>query len=129
MAALGGGPVTSKVLIIDISDFENRKHEIGQQLYHASKDVGFFYIKGHGVPQDEVDRIFQDGELFYALPNEVKQKFVWIPDRYLGWRSQSDLESVTGVQDNAIGCSSAHVCQSEQQSSLVGLNQAWNAEP
>lgn len=111
MAALGEGPVTSKVLIIDISDFENRKHEIGQQLYHASKDVGFFYIKGHGVPQDDVDRIFQDGELFYALPDEVKQKFVWIPDRYLGWRSQSDLESVTGVQVNATVCSNVQSCQ------------------
>lgn len=107
MAALGEGPVTSKVLIIDISDFENRKHDIGQQLYHASKDVGFFYIKGHGVPQHEVDSIFKDGELFYGLPDDVKEKHVWIPDRYLGWRSQSDLESVTGVHHYGGSCSSA----------------------
>ena len=107
MAALGEGPVTSKVLIIDISDFENRKHDIGQQLYHASKDVGFFYIKGHGVPQHEVDSIFKDGELFYGLPDDVKEKHVWIPDRYLGWRSQSDLESVTGVHQYGGSCSSA----------------------
>ena len=35
-----------KIVIIDISDFENRKHEISQQLLEASKDVGFFYIRG-----------------------------------------------------------------------------------
>ena len=40
-----------KIVIIDISDFENRKHDISQQLLEASKDVGFFYIRGlHAFP-------------------------------------------------------------------------------
>lgn len=97
MASSGQGPVTKDVLIIDISDFENRKHEIGRQLYHASHNVGFFYIKGHGVPNHDIDRTFDAGEKFLDLPTEVKEKHVWIPDRYLGWRSQSNLESVTGA--------------------------------
>jgi isopenicillin N synthase-like dioxygenase len=97
MSAAGEGPVLRDVLIIDISDFENRKHEIGRQLYHASHNVGFFYIKGHGVPTAEVESIFKSGEKFLDLPTEVKEKHVWIPDRYLGWRSQTNLESVTGA--------------------------------
>jgi len=96
MTSAGEGDVIRDVLIIDISDFENRKHEIGRQLYHASHNVGFFYIKGHGVPNKDIDSIFNAGEQFLNLPADVKEKFVWIPDRYLGWRSQSDLESVTG---------------------------------
>lgn len=97
MSAAGEGPVLRDVLIIDISDFENRKHEIGRQLYHASHNVGFFYIKGHGVPTAEVESIFKSGEKFLDLPTKVKEKHVWIPDRYLGWRSQTNLESVTGA--------------------------------
>ncbi|KAK9803831.1 hypothetical protein WJX73_004943 [Symbiochloris irregularis] len=30
------------------------------------------------------------------LPREVKEKFSWIPDRYLGWRSPDNIETVTG---------------------------------
>ncbi len=96
MSSAGEGRVTKDVLIIDISNFEERKHEIGRQLYHASHNVGFFYIKGHGVPNSDVEQIFKAGQKCLDLPTEVKEKFVWVPDRYLGWRSQSDLESVTG---------------------------------
>ena len=42
MAASGEGPIKSKVLIISLSDFENRKHEIGQQLHDAAVNTGFF---------------------------------------------------------------------------------------
>ena len=96
MTSVGEGPVASKVLIIDISDFENRKHEIAKQLYSAAKDVGFFYIKGHDISHEEIEEAFAAGQSFYDLPDEVKQNFRWIPDRYLGWRSQSDLATVTG---------------------------------
>ena len=96
MTSAGEGPVASKVLIVDISDFENRKQEIAQQLYSAAKDVGFFYIKGHGIPQDDIEESFSAGQSFYDLPDKVKQEFSWIPDRYLGWRSQADLATVTG---------------------------------
>ena len=35
-----------EVVTIDISNFEERKHEIAKQLFEAAKDVGFFYISG-----------------------------------------------------------------------------------
>ena len=46
--------------IIDLSDFESRKVEISQQLLKAARDVGFFYITGHQVPDEEVDRVFNE---------------------------------------------------------------------
>ena len=101
MTSSGEGPVSKDVLIIDISNFEERKHDIGRQLYHASHNVGFFYIKGHGLPNQEIESIFKAGEKFLDLPTDVKEKHVWVPDRYLGWRSQSNLESVTGVYRHA----------------------------
>ena len=59
-------------------------------------------IKDHGIPQADIDTIFNDGEAFYGLPEDVKEEHVWIPDRYLGWRSQSNLESVTGSIEFAL---------------------------
>ena len=39
---------TERVVTVDLSDFEERKHEIARQLTDAAKDIGFFYISGHG---------------------------------------------------------------------------------
>lgn len=36
----------SQIVTVDVSNFEDRKHEIASQLLNASKDVGFFYIAG-----------------------------------------------------------------------------------
>lgn len=35
-----------QIVTIDISNFEQRKHDIANQILNASKDVGFFYIGG-----------------------------------------------------------------------------------
>ena len=37
---------TSGLRIIDLSNFETRKHEIAGQLISSAKDVGFFFVKG-----------------------------------------------------------------------------------
>ena len=41
MTSCGDGNITRKVLIIDLSDFENRKEEIAGQLHYAASEVGF----------------------------------------------------------------------------------------
>lgn len=96
MTSCGDGKITRKVLIIDLSDFEKRKEEIAGQLHYAASEVGFFYIKGHGVPQDLIDRAFAAGSDFQDLDRATKEEHKWIPDRYLGWRSHDNLETVTG---------------------------------
>ena len=37
--------------VIDISDFDQRKLEIGKELLSAAEGIGFFYVSGHGIPQ------------------------------------------------------------------------------
>ncbi len=37
---------TSGLRVIDLSNFEERKQEIAQQLVSSAKDVGFFFITG-----------------------------------------------------------------------------------
>ncbi|MFI5001662.1 MAG: isopenicillin N synthase family dioxygenase [Reyranellales bacterium] len=45
-----------------------------QQLQHAYEDVGFWFLKGHRVPQNLIDRVFAEVARFHALPLEEKLK-------------------------------------------------------
>jgi len=44
------------------------------QLRHAYEDVGFWFLKGHRVPQALVDRVFAEVARFHAQPLEDKLK-------------------------------------------------------
>ena len=55
-----GIPEEPSIPVIDLHNFLSRKHEVSQQLLQAAKDVGFFYVCGHGIPDAEVDRVFNE---------------------------------------------------------------------
>src|SRR5690348_11221436 len=40
----------------------------------ACEHVGFFYMAGHGVPQDVIDDAFAASREFHALPLEAKMR-------------------------------------------------------
>lgn len=42
------------------------------ELRHAYEDVGFWFLKGHRVPQAMVDKVFAEVARFHALPLEEK---------------------------------------------------------
>src|SRR5215469_6273477 len=42
------------------------------QVRHACENVGFFYIAGHGVPDDIIDAAFAASRRFHALPMDDK---------------------------------------------------------
>ena len=97
---------------IDLSDYENRKAEIGAQLLQSGTKTGFFNIVGafppcspttshvtgsqtnlktltkslavgHGLPQEQIDLAFSYGKDFFTSPDSVKAKSLWNPDYYL----------------------------------------------
>src|SRR5688572_5928889 len=47
---------------------------LGRELYRASTNVGFYYIKNHGVPQELVERTFTEARRFHGLPLDEKRK-------------------------------------------------------
>jgi isopenicillin N synthase-like dioxygenase len=42
------------------------------ELQHAYEDVGFWFAKGHGIPQELIDRVFVEVARFHAQPMEEK---------------------------------------------------------
>jgi isopenicillin N synthase-like dioxygenase len=46
---------------------------VAANLRDISRTVGFFYLKGHGIPQQLTDRVFEESRRFHALPLAVKK--------------------------------------------------------
>ena len=45
---------------------------LGAQLRDAFENVGFYYLRGHGVPQALVAKMFAACEAFHAQPMDKK---------------------------------------------------------
>ena len=61
---------------------EPARRRVGDAVRSACIDVGFFYIRNHGVPQATVDDLFEQIALFYALPEDAKRKIHASQSRY-----------------------------------------------
>ncbi|PSR92048.1 2OG-Fe(II) oxygenase superfamily protein [Coniella lustricola] len=63
---------------IDLSKYgtEEGKNELAAQLIEAIRTKGFFYVIGHGIPQERIDRQYSLGNAFYNLPGEEKLKYI-----------------------------------------------------
>jgi isopenicillin N synthase-like dioxygenase len=66
----------NEIPILDLSDFLAGKPgalpAIAKELQHAAENVGFFFIRGHGVPQDLIDATFDASARFHALDEADK---------------------------------------------------------
>lgn len=66
----------SEVPVIDIGPLvtgdEARLPGVIEALRQACTDVGFMYVKNHGVPRPLLDRLVEETRRFFALPHDVK---------------------------------------------------------
>jgi isopenicillin N synthase-like dioxygenase len=63
---------------LDIAPYLNGepggRERVAAQLHEISRAIGFFYLKGHGIPQSLIDAVFERSQRFHALPLETKKK-------------------------------------------------------
>ncbi len=95
-----GTTVARDVPKIDLSDFANRKHEIADQLWAASVEIGFFQLVNHGIPQAQIDEAFAMSERFFALPMESKERLPLGKGTNSGWEYKAQVRPSTGTADN-----------------------------
>ncbi|XP_051126694.1 probable 2-oxoglutarate-dependent dioxygenase At3g50210 [Andrographis paniculata] len=80
--------------------------EVARQLDKACREAGFFYVKGHGIPESLIEEIRSISRKFFDLPYEEKLKIKLSPAT--GYRGYQRVgENVTkGVPDQheAIDC-------------------------
>jgi isopenicillin N synthase-like dioxygenase len=92
------------LVTLDLSTFDTPggKEKLAAQLKDAVHNVGFFYITGFGLSQEEVDRQFAIGKEFFALPTEEKVKYKADLEHgnYNGYRPKGSGEILPGKRDN-----------------------------
>lgn len=68
----------TKIPVIDIgrlysNDIVARK-SVAREIVHACENVGFFYIKNHGIDEHLINATLESNRRFFAKPEEVKMK-------------------------------------------------------
>lgn len=99
----------SPLPIVDLSPFvgegtEEEKQATADQLVAACKNVGFVYVKGHGLPRDTLQEAFRISKKFYDLPTSEKMKAPhppgWAVHRGYSWPGLEKVSNATS-EDNA----------------------------
>lgn len=85
----------TEIPIIDaaplIAGHEAGVREVGRQIHRAAIDVGFFYIRNHGVPAQTMADVFAMSRRFFALPAEDKRA-AKIDALHRGWLAQGEAQ-------------------------------------
>jgi isopenicillin N synthase-like dioxygenase len=67
----------SAIPVIDIAPLLNgppeTAHAVASALGRACREVGFFYLTGHGIPQALLERVFQNAADFFAGPAALRE--------------------------------------------------------
>ena len=72
---------------------------LGAQLRDAFENVGFYYLRGHGVPRSLIDAAFAQCERFHAQPME--QKFaVRINEHNIGYMAMGGSVARSSTVNN-----------------------------
>lgn len=97
MGALGQETFEREVRVIDLSDFEQRKYDIADQLWSAATDIGFFQVSNHGIDLDQIKNAFEMTENFFNLPEHIKAQYPL--NRNAGWEGKAQIRPSTSTPD------------------------------
>jgi isopenicillin N synthase-like dioxygenase len=75
--------------LIDFSPFlaggVEARQAVADEIARACREIGFFYLAGHGVPEPLTREIFSASKSFYHRPVEERRKAQATADWYRGW--------------------------------------------
>ncbi len=67
----------SSIPVLDIARYlhgdRGALESLAAEIRHASETVGFYFVVGHGVPWELVERTFEAAARFHAQPIEAKR--------------------------------------------------------
>ncbi|KAG0243749.1 hypothetical protein B0O80DRAFT_451141 [Mortierella sp. GBAus27b] len=66
--------------VVDFSLYTSNPEECARQIGEASQNIGFFYLKNHGISQDLVNKMFNNSERFFQRPTQSKGQHPIGPD-------------------------------------------------
>lgn len=94
--------VNSTLPVLDFSSFDGAPAERAafiEQLRSAVRDVGFFYVEGHGIPQALIDEVLGSARQFFALPDADKLEIEMVNSPHFRGYNRIGQERTGGKQD------------------------------
>ncbi|ARU56437.1 oxidoreductase [Oleiphilus messinensis] len=85
--------------IISFAEFDTRREEITEQLWHAATEVGFFQLTDHGLDLPLIQAAFEASERFFDLRESTKSKFPLKSGLNAGWEFMEQVRPSTGTAD------------------------------
>jgi isopenicillin N synthase-like dioxygenase len=67
--------------VLDLGDLDSpaTRPAFLRNLREAAREVGFFYLVGHGLPQSRTRELFDQSRAFFALPPAIRATSAAIP--------------------------------------------------
>ena len=85
--------IGGEIPLIDVADYLAGKpgaaEKAAAELSYAFRNVGFYYLAGHGVPQTLIDAQYAEAARFHAMPMEEKLK-VKVDEHTIGYMPIQD---------------------------------------
>jgi len=91
--------------IIDFEQVSASPGTVAADLLKACADWGFFFVKNHPIPQDEVEGIFELEKQFFAQPLATKSLAPYIPSKNAGFKPASSYGASGQFEDPREGFS------------------------
>ena len=67
---------TDHIASVSLKDAERDPQRFAEKLGRSFEDYGFAIIANHGIPEDLIHRAEEKAKAFFALPEEVKRKYL-----------------------------------------------------
>jgi isopenicillin N synthase-like dioxygenase len=67
---------SDSIASVSLKDADRNPEAFAQELGQSFVDYGFAIVRDHGIPQDLIDRAEALSKQFFALPDEVKRKYL-----------------------------------------------------
>lgn len=91
-----------EVPVINLSDAFNPalQGEFDERLRHITREIGFFYLTGHGVPPEQIKAVSNIAKQFFALPIDAKQSINMENSKHFRGYTAVDEETTRGKADH-----------------------------
>lgn len=67
-------PATDSLPIVNLAGGNSVDTRIADEIGKAAREVGFFFVTGHGIPNTLIEEVFSESAHFFALPEAEKEK-------------------------------------------------------
>ena len=67
---------SDNIASVSLNDADKDPQGFAQELGNSFVEYGFAIVRDHGIPQELIDRAEQMSKQFFALPEDVKKKYL-----------------------------------------------------